>query len=89
MAKKNNKNRKKDKINCPGESYLIEREMCLARRKRGYKYCARCPENTDETFLFESPRQVREPKKKTAPKERDRTLRKMRSTEYGVRNAEE
>ena len=64
MTKKKKEDRTKDKINCPGESYLIERTQCEARRARNYKYCKRCPENTDQLSLFESPRQVLETKKK-------------------------
>ena len=33
-----NKDRGKDLLSCPGESYLIERQVCGARRKRNYKY---------------------------------------------------
>ena len=63
----NSPDRSKDQIACPGESYTIERSICEARRKRGYKHCRRCPENTDQLSLFESPRQVSSlhlPKKK-------------------------
>lgn len=61
MTKKRQENkadRNKDLIDCPGESYLLERLVCEARRKRKFKYCGRCPENTDQMSLFESPLQV-------------------------------
>ena len=58
MSKHGIPDRDKDLISCPGESYTIERSICEARRKRGYKHCRRCPENTDQPSLFESPRQV-------------------------------
>jgi len=51
--------RGKDLIDCPGEPYYIERRVCEARRARGYKRCAGCPENTDQLDLFESPLQVK------------------------------
>ena len=57
-------NQARDLINCPGESYLIERRVCEARRRRTYKHCPRCAENTDQLSLFESPRQVIQPKRR-------------------------
>lgn len=59
-----NRDRSRDLIDCPGESYHIERHICEARRKRGYRYCRNCPENTDQLSLFESPRQVKGTAKK-------------------------
>jgi hypothetical protein len=57
-------NQARDLIDCPGESYLIERRVCEARRRRTYKHCPRCPENSDQLSLFESPRQVIQPKRR-------------------------
>ena len=57
-------NQGRDLIDCPGESYLIERRVCEARRRRKYKHCPRCAENTDQLSLFESPRQVVQPKRR-------------------------
>ncbi|MFH1706650.1 MAG: hypothetical protein ABIF71_01845 [Planctomycetota bacterium] len=62
-------NQAKDLIDCPGESYLIERRVCEARRRRTYKHCSRCPENSDQLSLFESPRQVIQPKRRKTRRE--------------------
>lgn len=56
--KKEKESRTRDLLDCLGESYHIERKVCEARRKRNFKYCRRCPENTDQMSLFESPRQI-------------------------------
>ncbi len=56
--------RKKDLIKCPGGSYLIEREICGARKADGFAHCARCPENTDQLEMFETPLQVAARKKR-------------------------
>lgn len=57
--------RKKDLIRCPGGSYLIEREICEARKADGFAHCARCPENTDQLEMFETPLQVAAKKKRS------------------------
>jgi hypothetical protein len=62
-------NRDKDLLKCPGESYFIERSVCEARRRRGFKYCRRCPENSDLLNLFESPLQVKEKKQRKRRKQ--------------------
>ena len=41
-----------DLIDCPAQAYAIAREVCRAKR------CRRCPENTDQLFLFGSPKQI-------------------------------
>lgn len=61
---KREQDRSRDLIDCPGESYHIERRICEARRRRGYKHCRNCAENTDHISLFESPRQIIERKKR-------------------------
>ncbi|HOE28088.1 MAG: hypothetical protein IT574_10945 [Candidatus Aureabacteria bacterium] len=52
------KERTEDLIRCPGGSYLIQREICEARKAGGFPRCARCPENTDQLELFGTPLQV-------------------------------
>jgi hypothetical protein len=59
------KERRKDLIKCPGGSYLIEREICEARKADGFAQCARCPENTDQLELFGTPLQVAAKKKRS------------------------
>ena len=48
------KERTEDLIRCPGGSYLIQREICEARKAGGFPRCARCPENTDQLELFDT-----------------------------------
>ena len=51
-----------DLIDCPAQGYAIARKVCRARRSRGEKRCRRCAENTDQMFLFRSPRQIVSPR---------------------------
>ncbi|HOO78024.1 MAG TPA: hypothetical protein PK636_05045 [bacterium] len=48
----------KERLRCPGSSYLITREVCRGRRRRRFSFCRRCPENTDQLSLFPTPLQV-------------------------------